>query len=251
MGSELKTNTGSELKTNEAVKAIRAGKVLLYMQESHAKLHMQLFPGALYLGQDRSIDMTQDVISRLQPLSGATYALIAVGPPDKLAELAAKLDARRPDVILVVAQVDGQKYERLTKRPYNPKEEITDVELLRQVLKLYVVTRGEVHYYSSVEEMLREISKKYKKVAVFNDVMRQSLEMYARELGIDIEFVKTCDGADCVEINALGGKPSYRISFPPTTGKLTAEEMVQLYKQGQARAYWSALETEDITQFVL
>jgi len=26
---------------------------------------------------------------------------------------------------------------------------------------------------------------------------------------------------------------------------------VQLYKQGQARAYWSALETEDITQFVL
>ena len=256
MGSELKTNTGSELKTNEAIKAVRAGKVLLYMQESHAKLHMQLFPGARFLGQDRSVEMVTDVMRRLKemvpPQSGAKYALIAVGPMDKTAELASRLETERPDIILVLAQIDGGKYEVLAGRPYNPKEEITDVELLRQVLRLYVVVRGEVHYYSSVAEMLREIASKYKKVAVFNDTMRQSLQLYARELDIDVEFVKTCDGAaDCAEINALGGKPSYRISFPPTTGKLTAEEMVQLYRQGQARAYWSALETEDITQFVL
>ena len=242
---------GSELKTNEAVKAIRAGKVLLYMQESHAKLHMQLFPGAQYLGQDRSVEMTQDVISRLPPPSGATYALIAVGPLDKLAELASQLETERPDIILVLAQIDGGKYEVLAGRPYNPKEEITDVELLRQVLRLYVVVRGEVHYYSSVAEMLREIASKYKKVAVFNDTMRQSLQLYARELDIDIEFGKTCDGAaDCAQINALGGAPSYRISFPPTAGKLAAEEMIQLYKQGQARAYWAVLETEDITPLV-
>jgi len=238
-------------KANETVKAIREGKVLLYMQESHAKLHAQLFPGALYLGQDRTKDMVHDVISRLQPLSGTRYALIAVGPPDKIAELASRLEAERPDVILVVAQIEGQKYEMLTGKPYNPKEEISDAELLRQVLRLYVVTRGEVHYYSSVAEMLQEISKKYRKAAVFNDVMRQSLAMYAQELGIDIEFAKTCGDADCAQINALGGAPSYRISFPPTTGRLSAEEMMQLYKQGQVRAYWAVLETEDITQFVL
>jgi hypothetical protein len=76
--------------------------------------------------------------------------------------------------------------------------------------------------------------------------------MYAQELGIvGIEFVKTCDDTDCAQINALGGAPSYRISFPPTAGKLSAEEMIQHYKQGTARAYWAVLETEDITQFVL
>ena len=242
-------------KIREAIEAIKGGKILLYMQESHAKLHMQLFPGARFLGQDRSVEMVEDVMRRLKemvpPQSGAKYALIAVGPMDKTAELASRLETERPDIILVLAQIDGGKYERLTGKPYNPKEEISDVELLRQVLRLYVVVKGEVHYYSSVAEMLREIASKYKKAAVFNDTMRQSLQLYARELGIDIEFVKMCDDTNCAQINALGGAPSYRISFPPTAGRLTAEEMIQLYKQGQVRAYWAVLETEDITQFVL
>jgi len=228
----------------EAVKAIQEGRVLLYMQEDHARSHMQLFPGARPLGQDRTVDMVEDVMKRLPPPSGQKHALIAVGPPDKIAELSSRLQKERPDIILVVAQVHGRAYEQLTGRPYNPKENI-EPDVLRKVLRLYVVTKGEVRHYNSVADMLQELDGK--KVAVFNDVMRQSLETYAKELGYNIVFLKTCDGADCVQINALGDQPSYRISFPPTVGRLTAEEMVQHYKQGTARAYWSELQTVDIT----
>jgi len=232
----------------EAVKAIQEGRVLLYMQEDHARSHMQLFLGARPLGQDRTVDMVEDVMRRLPPPSEQKQVLIAVGPPDKIAELASRLQKERLDIILTTAQVEGRAYELLTGKPYNPKENI-EPDLLRKVLKLYVVTRGEVKYYNSVADMLKELDGK--KVAVFNDVMRQSLDAYSKELGYNIVFVKTCDGSDCVQINALGGQPSYRISFPPTAGRLTAEEMIQHYKQGTARAYWSELQTVDITAQVL
>ncbi|MGC9051863.1 hypothetical protein, partial [Pyrobaculum sp.] len=89
--------------------------------------------------------------------------------------------------------------------------------------------------YIDARELFCIISERGGTAVVFNDTMRQALEMLAREMNVDIKFVKEGEG---VQVNPLTfrGTAAF-ISFPGTAGKLSAEEMARLIKLEGARIY--------------
>jgi len=61
----------------------------------------------------------------------------------------------------------------------------------------------------------------------------------------DVGLVKTCGDDGCVEVNPLGFKSGYRISFPGTAVRLTAEQIAEMLFSG-ARIYHVELTAEDV-----
>jgi uncharacterized protein YpuA (DUF1002 family) len=57
-----------------------------------------------------------------------------------------------------------------------------------------------------------------------------------------VELVKTCDD-NCVEVNPLGFKSGYRVSFPGTAGRLTPEHIAEALISG-VRLYHVELTAE-------
>jgi hypothetical protein len=161
--------------------------------------------------------------------------LYAVLPIDKATEL----KQRAPWLKLRLLQLDGKIVEKLTGRPYDPKSEYP-IEVLQQALKVIEVKGGYIRYYRSVDDFLCELNGK--KVAVFNDTLREALYVLATNAKISVELVKTCNG-ECVEVNPLGTKSGFRISFPGTAGKLTAAQMSEMIVRGEARIYYAEVET--------
>jgi hypothetical protein len=167
--------------------------------------------------------------------------LYTVLPVDKAVEL----KTRAPWVRLMLMQLDGKIIEKLTNRPYDPKADYP-LETIKAALKIYEVKSGHVRYVRCIEDLFCEVGGR--KMAVFNDVMREALRLLVPSR-IKLELVKTCDG-DCVEINPLGLKSGYRISFPGTVGRLTAEQMAEMIASGQARIYYVDIEAEEVSPCV-
>jgi hypothetical protein len=54
---------------------------------------------------------------------------------------------------------------------------------------------------------------------VFNGTLFLGTAVALRRMGVaDVELVKTCGDDGCVEVNPLGFKSGYRVSFPGTAG---------------------------------
>jgi hypothetical protein len=70
---------------------------------------------------------------------------------------------------------------------------------------------------------------------VFGGTLFLGTAVALQHIGVDVELVKTC-GDSCVEVNPLGFKSGYRISFPGTAGRLTAEQIAEMLFSG-ARIY--------------
>jgi len=70
---------------------------------------------------------------------------------------------------------------------------------------------------------------------VFNGTLFLGTAVALQRIGVDVELVKTCDD-NCVEVNPLGFQSGYRISFPGTAGRLTAEQIAEALFSG-ARIY--------------
>jgi hypothetical protein len=165
--------------------------------------------------------------------------LYAVMPLDKVVELKQKA----PWLRVRLLQLDGKVVEKLTGRPYDPKSEYPP-EVVRQALRIFEIKGGHVRYLRSVEDLLCELQGK--KIAVFNDTLREALRIAAGNR-IPVELVKTCDSdSNCVEINPLGPRPGYRISFPGTAGKLSAEEMAEMFRRCEARIYYVDVQAQEV-----
>ena len=193
------------------------------------------------LSQDRTRDPVDDVLHQLPPealTQGAT--LYAVMPVDRLVEL----KSRAPQLRIILLQLDGSVIERLTNRPYDPKADYP-AEVVRQALKAIEIKGGRIRYMT-FSEMMYEIKRRHGKAAVFNDVMREGVKLAQSRLGIDVELAKTCNGGGCAEINPMGGKPGYRISFPGTAGRLTPEQIAEALLNGTARLYHVEVESEEV-----
>jgi hypothetical protein len=179
------------------------------------------------LRQDRTKDVVEDVLSQLP--SQKELILYAVMPLDK----AVQLRETAPWIRLRLLQLDGKIIEQITGRPYDPKAQYDD-DVVRRALKVYEIHSGSIRYLS-VEEFLREVNGK--SVAVFNDTLREAIRLVADRFKASVELVKTsCDS--CVEVNPLGYKSGYRISFPGTVGRLTPEQMAEMIISGGARIYY-------------
>jgi len=164
--------------------------------------------------------------------------LYAVLPVDKAVEL----KTRAPWVRLLLMQLDGKIVERLTNRPYDPKADYP-ADVIKAALKIYEVKSGHVRYIRCIEDLFCEVGGR--KIAVFNDVMREALRLLVPP-HVKLELVKTCDGNDCVEVNPLGLKSGYRISLPGTAGRLTAEQMAEMIRRGEARIYYVDIEAQEV-----
>ncbi len=70
---------------------------------------------------------------------------------------------------------------------------------------------------------------------VFDETKFLSTAVALQRIGVDVELVKTRDDS-CVEVNPLGVKSGYRVSFPGTAGRLTAEQIAEMLFSG-ARVY--------------
>jgi hypothetical protein len=66
---------------------------------------------------------------------------------------------------------------------------------------------------------------------VFNGTLFLGTAVALQRIGVDVELVKTCDDS-CVEVNPLGFKSGYRVSFPGTAGRLTAEQIAEMLFSG-------------------
>jgi hypothetical protein len=198
------------------------------------------------LEQHRDRDPVEDVAAQLAPVlaSGQPVTLYAVLPLDKAVEL----KERYPQIRLVLMQLDGKVVEKITGQPYDPKREYPP-EVVVQALKLIEVQSGSVKYVPALDVMLRELAESgIKRVAIFNDVMREAVKKYAETAGIrGLEFVKTCNNdASCIEVNPLGAKSGWRVSFPGTAGKLSAEQMVEMFAQKLARVYHVEVKAQEV-----
>jgi hypothetical protein len=71
---------------------------------------------------------------------------------------------------------------------------------------------------------------------VFNETLFLGTAVALQRIGVDVELVTTCDDG-CVEVNPLGFQSGYRISFPGTAGRLTAEQIAEMLFSG-ARIYY-------------
>jgi hypothetical protein len=163
--------------------------------------------------------------------------LYAVLPIDKAVELKQKA----PWLKIRLLQLDGKIVEKLTGRPYDPKAEYP-VEVVAQALKIFELKGGNIRYFRSVEDFFCEVDGKT--VAVFNDTLREALMMLNKRASV--QFVKTCGGDNCVEVNPLGYKSGYRISFPGTAGRLTPEQMAEIIERGEARIYYAEVEAQEV-----
>ena len=181
------------------------------------------------LSQDRSKDPVNDILSQM-PISAVL--LYAVLPIDKALELR----QAAPHIRIRLMQLDGKTIEKLTGKPYDPKADYP-INVVADALKVIEIKGGSVRYLT-VEDLSREL--RGKRVAVFNDVMREALQ----RLVTDAVFVKSC--GDCIEINPLGYKSGYRISFPALSGRLTAEQMVETIRRGEARIYYAEVVAEEV-----
>jgi len=164
--------------------------------------------------------------------------LYAVLPVDKAVELKQKA----PWLKVRLLQLDGKVVEKLTGRPYDPKAEYP-VEVVAQALRVFEVRGGNIRYFRSVEDFLCELNGKT--VAVFNDTLREALMRLNKRASV--QFVKTCSGDNCIEVNPLGYKSGYRISFPGTLGKLTPEQMAEIIERGEARIYYAEVEAQEVS----
>jgi hypothetical protein len=70
---------------------------------------------------------------------------------------------------------------------------------------------------------------------VFNGTLFLGTAVALQRIGVDVELVKTCDD-NCVEVNPLGFKSGYRVSFPAVSGRLTPEQIAEALFSG-ARIY--------------
>ncbi len=183
------------------------------------------------LTQDRQKDPIEDVLSQIPTHQAILYAVL---PIDKAIELR----QRAPGIRLLLLQLDARLIEKLTGQPYNPKAEYP-VEIVKQALKVFEVKGGEVKTLS-FEEL--QTTLRGKTVAVFNDTMRQALQ----QLITDANFVKTCNGDGCVEVNPLGHRPGIRISFPGTVGQLDANQMAEMIRSNVARIYYAEIEAVEV-----
>jgi uncharacterized protein YpuA (DUF1002 family) len=52
-----------------------------------------------------------------------------------------------------------------------------------------------------------------------------------QRIGVDVELVTTCDDS-CVEVNPLGFKSGYRVSFSAVSGRLTPEQIAEALFSG-------------------
>ncbi len=184
------------------------------------------------LSQDRSKDPVEDVLAQIPERSAILYAVL---PIDKAVELR----QRAPGIQLLLLQLDARLIEKLTGQPYNPKAEYP-IEVVRQALKVFEAKGGSIGTmtFEELQDALRG-----KTVAVFNDTMRQALQML-----VDANFVKTCDGrTECIEVNPPGNKPGIRVSFPGTVGQLDANQMAELIKSGKARIYYAEIEATEVS----
>jgi len=190
------------------------------------------------LTQDRSKDPVEDVLTQLPKAEVVLYAVL---PIDKAVELKHKA----PSLKLVLLQLEGKVIERLTGRPYDPKSEYPP-DLVKAALKLIEVKGGWVKYMTFKEMVEEIVTSGSRKIAVFNDAMREAVKIALQStVGVaGIEVVKTCDA--CVEINPLGVKAGYRISFPGTAGKLTAEQMAEMLMRGEARIYYVDIDAQEV-----
>ncbi|MGB9705651.1 MAG: hypothetical protein ACPL3C_09390, partial [Pyrobaculum sp.] len=188
------------------------------------RIIQSLLPHAIALQQNRNKRAYEDIMA--QAPSGSV--IIGVMPMDD----AVALIDRGYRVILT--RLDGKVIEKLTGRPYDPKSEYPD-DVVRRALQFAVLRIAKPPRYIDARELFCVISERGNVAVVFNDVMRQALEMLAREMGYSIEFRKEGEG---VQVNPLTfrGAAAF-ISFPGTTGKLSAEEMARLIKLGEARIY--------------
>jgi hypothetical protein len=181
---------------------------------------------AVVLKQDRSRRAYEDVMAQAPPGS----IVIGVMPIDD----AVALIQHGYKVILV--RLDGKTVEQLTGRPYDPKSDYPD-DIIKQALQLAVLKVTSPPKYIDARELFCLISERGNTAIVFNDTMRQALQLLAQEMGyMDLAFKKEGEGG--VQINPLvfHGVAAF-ISFPGTTGKLSAEEMARLIKLGEARIY--------------
>jgi hypothetical protein len=71
---------------------------------------------------------------------------------------------------------------------------------------------------------------------VFNGTLFLGTAVALQRIGVDVELVTTCGDDGCVEVNPLGFKSGYRVSFPGTAGRLTAEQIAETLFSG-ARIY--------------
>jgi hypothetical protein len=69
---------------------------------------------------------------------------------------------------------------------------------------------------------------------VFNGTLFLGTAVALQRIGVDVELVKTCND-NCVEVNP-SFKSGYRVSFPGTAGRLTAEQIAEALFSG-ARIY--------------
>jgi hypothetical protein len=67
---------------------------------------------------------------------------------------------------------------------------------------------------------------------VFNGTLFLGTAVALQRIGVDVELVTTCDDDGCVEVNSLGFKSGYRVSFPGTAGRLTAEQIAEMLFSG-------------------
>jgi hypothetical protein len=80
---------------------------------------------------------------------------------------------------------------------------------------------------------------KQSRVAVFNDTIREGIRLALERIGVtNIVLMKTYNGDGCVEVNPLGHRNGYGISFPGTMGKLTPEQVAEALITGTARLYY-------------
>jgi hypothetical protein len=183
------------------------------------------------LSQDRLKDPVEDVLVQIP--RGGDIVLYAVLPIDKALELR----QAEPYITLRLLQLDGKTIEKLTGKPYDPKADYP-IDIIMLALKTIEIKGGSIRYLT-FDELSAEL--RGKRVAVFNDVLREALQRM-----IDATFVKSCDSGDCVEINPLGMKSGIRISFPGTVGRLTVEQMSEMIRRGEARIYHVDIEAREV-----
>jgi hypothetical protein len=206
--------------------AASAPKAPIYIYTQHAatvRIIQSVIPDAVVLRQDRSRRAYEDIMA--QAPSGSV--IIGVMPMDDVVALVER------GYRIILTRLDGKVVEQITGRPYNPKEDYGE-DVIRQALR-FAVTRLTSIRYVDIQELLCFIKERGGAAVVYNDTMRQALQLLAQEMGYSIEFRKEGEG---VQVNPLTFRgTAVFISFPGAVGRLSTEEMAKMIKMGEARIY--------------
>jgi hypothetical protein len=129
---------------------------------------------------------------------------------------------------LVYPAIDYAEAERLTGKRLGPKDEIP-AEILPRVVRLRVFDIAESAKLKP-EEFINALRNADAPVAIFNDTLREAIEMIAGN-----KAVKQVEpGANAVYINPLEfSGDAYFVSFG-NVGKLTPQQMADMIRSGQA-----------------